>query len=67
MNDPAVDVGRRLARRCCVCRASAAAIAMDETPLVAGAWRCRDQVACRRRVRGHIESAKLASTLDEQG
>lgn len=51
-------------RRCCICNVSGSAVALEETALVAGAYRCRDMVSCRRRVRGAIESAKLAQELD---
>lgn len=52
-------------RRCCICHVNATAIVMEETHLP-GDWRCRDRDACRRRVRGTIQSRQLAAIMNER-
>jgi hypothetical protein len=51
-------------RQCCVCRVNGSAVAMEQTDLP-GDWRCRDEVGCRRRVRGKIQSAQLAAEFND--
>lgn len=51
-------------RRCAVCRANGSAVSLEKSSLP-GDWRCRDQLACRRRVKGIVKSRGLAAIIDE--
>jgi hypothetical protein len=51
-------------RRCAVCRVNGTTVSLEESKLP-GRWRCRDQVNCRRRVKGIVKSRELADSLRE--
>jgi hypothetical protein len=53
-------------RRCAICRVNGSAVTLEQSKLP-GDWRCRDQVNCRRRVKGIVQSRALAASLDDDG
>jgi hypothetical protein len=51
--------------RCCLCRHLGAQRNQERTDLPGTGWRCRDEVACRRRVRDIVKTHQdLAVALE---